>query len=267
MMGDERRRRSRAGLILAALLVSGSVASCDSATDDDRTLTEITVLFAFSPAVADSMGNPTTFVEQAVRETNAVYRDGNIPIRLVPVHLMEVHYPETSARMVLGRLVDPADGAMDEIHPARDQSEADVVVLISPDRSATINASIMAVPENAFVIVWFGALGDPFYGMAHELAHLHGARHDAIRDPVDEPFPYGHGFRNDTLKTIMGGGPGTLVPRFSGPDQVYEGVVLGDSSTADVARVLRETAVYVSNFRGPQTQTDFVPVDTWPTLP
>jgi hypothetical protein len=64
----------------------------------------------------------------------------------------------------------------------------------------------------------------------------------------------------------MSGGPATLVPRFSGPDQVFEGVVLGDSATADVARVLRETATYVSNFRGPTTPDAFVPPGTWPTL-
>jgi hypothetical protein len=54
---------------------------------------------------------------------------------------------------------------------------------------------------------------------------------------------------------------------FSGPGSIYKGVVLGDSALHDNARVIRETAVYISNFRGPQTPTDFVSPGTWPTLP
>lgn len=242
-------------------------AACDSANDDSGQPTDVSVLFAYSGAVADSMGDPIEFVRDALASTNAVYRNGRIPMRLVAQHLMQVEYAPGDRLQLLERLLTPDDGTLDEIHAARDQTESDVVVLITAERSATINASILATPETAFVLVWWQGLGAPLYGMAHEIAHLQGARHETLRDPENEPFAYGHGFRSESLKTIMGGGPPTLVPYFSGPDQVYQGVVLGDSSTANVARVLRETAAYVANFRGPQTPTDFVPSGTWPTLP
>lgn len=250
--------------LFCSLLV---LAGCDSSSDDSEPVTEITVLFAYESAVEDSVGDVGKLVDQAVRETNVVYRESRIPIRLRSVHFMEAPYEAADRLVVLERLLDPADGHLDAIHAARDSAEADVVVLISPERSATINASTMATPETAFAIVWWGGLGVPFYAMAHEIGHLQGARHEVLRDPSDEPFPYGHGYRGDEYRTIMAGGPATLAPRFSGPDQVYDGVTLGDSTTADVARVLRETAVYVSNFRGPRTPTEFVPPGTWPTLP
>jgi hypothetical protein len=111
-----------------------------------------------------------------------------------------------------------------------------------------------------------GHLGTPSYLLAHEIGHLQGARHSPGQDPELEPFPYGHGFRNDSLRTILANGPERKVAMFSGPDQVYQGVVLGDEERMNVARVLRETAAYLSNFRGPQRATDFVPPGHWPTV-
>lgn len=67
-------------------------------------------------------------------------------------------------------------------------------------------------------------------------------------------------------RTIIANCPQRRIGRVSGPDQRYDGVVLGDSSLHDVARVLREAAVYVSNVRGPQTPTSFRPPGHWPTV-
>ena len=249
-------------LVLLALACTG----CDSAEEEDEPMTEITVLFAYAESVADSVDGIDPHLRRALNETNDTYRASNLAMRLVSVGTMPVSYTAADRFDLLRQLLDATDGAMDAVHARRDALEADVVVLVTEQRSETIQAAIMARPETAFVLVWWDGLGAPMYGLAHELAHLHGARHETIRDPVDEPFPYGHGFRNDSLKTIMGGGPLELVPRFSGPDQVHAGVVLGDSTTADVARVLRETATYISNFRGPQAPTEFMPPGTWPTL-
>ncbi|HYE59502.1 MAG TPA: hypothetical protein VD948_13405, partial [Rhodothermales bacterium] len=118
----------------------------------------------------------------------------------------------------------------------------------------------------AFVILHWEDLGPPKYGFAHEIGHLHGARHAPNEDPSQTPFPYGHGFRNDSLMTIMAGGGQKRVPVFSGPDQNWRGVTMGEATLHDNARVLRETAAYLSNFRGPKTPTSFVPPGTWPTL-
>lgn len=124
----------------------------------------------------------------------------------------------------------------------------------------------MARRETAFVVVYREDLGSPRYGLALEIGHLHGARHSANQDLALEPFSYGHGFRNEVIRTIMASGPQQRIGRFSGRDQRYNGTVLGDSTLHDVARVLYETAVYVSNFRGPQTPTSFQPSGHWPTV-
>lgn len=246
-----------------------ALSSCDSGTEDaPESGTAITVLVAYTPGVSAAVADVEGLVAQAIAETNEVYTDSGIDLRLVPVHLAEVAYEWTPDRLVdLERLLRPDDGFLDDVHTLRDRHEADVVVVVSDRPGMTINAAVMAEASTAFVIVYWEALGAPGYALAHEVGHLQGARHASGEDPALEPFPYGHGFRNDSLRTIMAGGPQQKIPVFSGPGQTYAGVALGDSARHDNARVLRETAVYLSNFRGPQTPTDFVPPGTWPVLP
>ena len=247
---------------LAALVL---LSACDAAEDPPASdLVEITVLVAYT----DSARAATPDIEATIRAgfdtTNAVYARSRIDLRLVPVHFEEVDYASSDRLGALADLIGTDDGALDELHTLRDTHEADVVLLVPGRPGLTINGSVMATPETAFLIVKWDVLA---YGLAHELGHLQGARHAFEDEPTLEPFPYGHGFRNERFHTIMTGGSPELVPVFSGPDQVHDGVVLGDSTYRDVARVIRESAVYLSNFRGPRTPTDFVPPGTWPTLP
>jgi hypothetical protein len=259
-------RRSLLGLIALALALS----ACDSGNEEPPPSgTAITVLVAYTPGVRAAVADVEALVAQAFDEANAVYANSGIDLSLVPVHLAEVAYAWTDDRLVdLERLLRTDDGVLDEVHTLRDRHEADLVVVVSDRPGTTVNAAIMAEASTAFVIVYWEALGAPGYALAHEVGHLQGARHASDEDPLLAPFPYGHGFRTDSLRTIMAGGRDRrLVPVFSGPTQTSDGVVLGDSALHDNARVLRETAVYLSNFRGPQTPTDFVPPGTWPVLP
>jgi hypothetical protein len=254
--------RSAVGLILVC-----GLAACDS-TDDDSgdDLTEITVLVAYTPAAADTVGDIRSAVDAAIAGTNAAYKDSNISIRLKLAHLVKLEYRLTERLQDLERLLRENDGHLDEIHELRDRYEADIGVLLAEERNATINGAVMADESTAFAVVHVGTMGPPDYALAHEIGHLQGGRHTPDRDANQEPYPFGHAFRNDEIRTIVGTGGQRIVPYFSGPDQVYEQVVLGDSTLRNNAEVLRLSAVYISNFRGRVTPTDFVPPSTWPTI-
>lgn len=249
----------------AALLLIG-LAACDRAGDDPPEPVTITLLVVYSPSVAAGAGDVAAYIEDVIHETNAAYANSEVDIRLELAHSVQVDYEATERLQDLERLMRPDDGYLDEVHVLRDEYEADIGVLLLDEHASTINGAVLAEEQTAFVVVYWPSVGAPSYALAHEIGHLHGARHSPESDQRIEPFPYGHGFRNDSIKTIMSTGQLEVVPYFSGPELTYEGVVLGDSSLRDVARVLRETAVYVSNFRGPKAETDFVPPGTWPTI-
>lgn len=248
----------------ACLLMVTTMSACDSAeTPDERT--EITLLAAYTRGAAAAAGDVDELIRRAVDHTNEAYANSRIPIRLILVHAYETPYVLTERVQDLQRVVRVDDGHLDEIHAIRDHFDADVVVLVAEERSATINAAVMAEPGTAFAIVHYGTMAAPDFALAHEIGHLQGARHSPEADPNLEPFAFGHGFRNDSIKTIMSTGSLQVLPYFSGPHQTYQGVVLGDSTLRNAAEVLRRTAIYISNFRGPQTTTDFVPPGTWPS--
>ena len=244
------------------------LAGCELASSgfppEDDTV-EITLLVIYTPEAAQAAGDINQIIDDAVSTTNAAYAASGVAISLKVVHRAEMSYQFTERFTDVARLVNQSDGHLDEVHALRNQVEADIVVVVPDKADATMNAAIMAVAENAFTIVHWEQMDAPTYGLAHEIGHLQGARHSLVHDTATEPFAWGHGYRNNDVKTIMANGPMERVPRFSGPTQVWEGDVLGDVHSADVVRVLNETAVFISNFRGPETPTDFVSPGTWPT--
>ncbi|MDZ4699803.1 MAG: M12 family metallo-peptidase [Rhodothermales bacterium] len=242
------------------------LAGCDGVDPPENLATEVTLLVVYTPDAAAAAVDIDAAIAAAVAETNVVFANSRVDVALTVVGAREIEYTTTERLQDLAYLVGREDGVLDEVHTLRDEVEADLVALFTNDPASTINAAVMATPATAFVAIYWRQAGATGYALAHELGHLFGARHTPDSDPLALPLPYGHGFRNETYRTIMANGPQTRVPYFSGPDQVYLGVVLGDSALSDVARLLRETAVYVSNFRGSQTETAFVPPGTWPIV-
>jgi peptidyl-Asp metalloendopeptidase len=259
----ENMKRILPWLVVCLLCVAG----CDHMRDfpeDDKT--EITVLFAYTSAVRQASGNIDALIERAVAETNKAYDNSEILIRLRRVHSVEVDYHLTERFQDLTRFARNGDGYMDEVHALRDEYEADICVLIAERREATINAAIMAEPKTAFAVVYYAHLGAPNYALAHEIGHLQGARHSVESGVFEEPFPYGHALRTPQWRTIMSTGSEPVIPHFANPDVFFGGIPTGSASRANVARVLNETAAYISNFRGPRTPTDFVPPALFPVV-
>lgn len=255
-------------LAVPLLVVASLFGACDSRDfGDSESEIVIDVLVVYTDSARVEAGDIHSYLATVFDETNTVFANSQTGVRLEVVREVEVVYRLTDRLLDLERVLDPFDGYLDDIHDERDRSEADVVVFVTNSRASTANASIMATPETAFVIINRTDMGAPGYALAHELGHLFGARHSADRDPLLEPFAYGHGYRNDSIRTVVANGPQVVVPYFSTPRVEIDGVAIGDSSSADVTRVISETAAYVSNFRGTQTETPFVSPGTWPVLP
>ena len=202
----------------------------------------------------------------AVSETNTAYSKSGITPRLRLVHTEEVSYTE-SGDIVLDRdrLVNPVDGAMDNVHALRDTYGADMVSLIVENGGGFcgIAAAIMATASTAFDVVKRANCMTGYYSFGHEFGHLQGARHDMYVDNTLTPYAYGHGYVhtgstaatrwrtvmaydkkcNDLLYTC------TRLQYFSNQNKYYNGAAMGTSTRARNYSVLNTTAYTVANFR------------------
>jgi hypothetical protein len=154
------------------------------------------------------------------------------------------------------------DGFIDGVHALRNTYDADLCVLIEDIQENTlpngnpnywgVAQSIKPSPALGFCIVdWEAAT--LHFSFTHEIGHLIGCRHDV--DPNNEPFAYGHGFRNTTegFRTVMAvtNACCSRELHFSNPDINFGGNPTGTATTNDNARVIEEQFENVMGFRQP----------------
>jgi hypothetical protein len=217
----------------------------------------IDVIMAYTPKAARNYTDIGREVaELSIEQANESLRRsnlGNIKLRLV--HVYQTDYVEQSEYFDhVWRFADPGDGYMDEIHGLRDKYRADVAVLIVDDPSACgLATRVFADANEAFAVVHHECAATTF-SVAHEIGHLIGARHDLKFDTTKWPFPYGHGYYNDsTWRDIMSlresCGGCVRLPIWSSPNVMVDGQPAGTFDCQDNARVIREQAARVAAFR------------------
>lgn len=199
-------------------------------------------------------GNMRAKAELAVAESNQGYLNGWTNIRMELADYRTTSFPDGPMGADLGRLQNAGDGQLDEVHPLRDASRADVVVLLTDGKDACGVGYLNAPASHAFAVVgWRCATGT--YTFAHEVGHVLGANHDRA-NASGSPYPYGHGqFSLDSgerFRTIMAydcPGGCTRINTWSNPSITYGGARTGDAATADNQRVLVQRKHVVAGFR------------------
>ena len=251
----------------------------------------IEVAVFYTPAARSQAGGTAQMkarIDHMVAATNTAYRDGGVNQRIQAVAVEEVAYTEGTSDTDLGRLHDPGDGYMDEVHDVRDRLGADIVLLIRRANAGTVSRAYLMTPVSlghaSFAFGVVANIGGARH-FAHELGHIMGLNHDrfvSCESGSCEPaaFPYAYGYVNQPglrpgassskpWLTIMaytnqctGNGVACQqLMRFSDPDQTYQGDPLGIAGLApsnswangpsDAVRALNRTRGYVANFRQP----------------
>ncbi|MCW0365380.1 hypothetical protein NB699_000363 [Xanthomonas sacchari] len=212
------------------------------------------LVVATNKAVTSYGGNMQSLVQLAVAESNQGYTNSNVGITMQLAGYETTNYTESGDfNTDLTRFRGTSDGYMDSIHTSRNSTAADVGVLII-DNSAYcgLASGIGSTAATAFAAVyWDCATG--YYSFAHEIGHLQSARHDVATDSSTSPYAYGHGYRyGNSWRTIMAYNCTSSCPRlnyWSNPNVSYNGVPMGNASTADNQRVLVNTKATVAGFR------------------
>ena len=130
-------------------------------TDDGSV---VDVLVVWTPAKEEGAGGETqmlSVVDLMLASTNDAFERSGALVSLNLVGAERVDYSEVDASTDIGRLVDPDDGHMDEVHDRRDVLGADLVHLQAEVHGGRASGSAFSV--NAF---------------AHEVGHNFGIQHD-----------------------------------------------------------------------------------------
>jgi hypothetical protein len=215
----------------------------------------VRVLVAYTPEANSTVADMNGVIQLAVAETNQSYQNSKINLRAELADSYQVSYSESpDFDTNLNDFAGKSDGKMDEVHGRRDQSKADIcVLLIKNDAYCGLADAIMAKEDSAFAAVCVNC-ATGYYSFAHEIGHLQGARHNPEMDPTTSPFQYGHGYYYEPAKwrTIMSYAcPSncTRLPFWSNPSINNAGHPMGTAGTHDNARVLNETAPIITAFR------------------
>ena len=213
-------------------------------------------------AVAAHRGGMAKYAQEVVDSINAVLRNSHVEGRFRLAGYMEIAEKAQSINQGLGLI-----SAHEEVRRQRDAAKADLVVLLS--EPVNDGASGLATQEAKSIDAGFSSvrasMAATSYTAAHEAAHNIGCQHS--RQQVDAgKHEYAVGASRPQYRTVMSGpadNVGGQVPIFSGPQSVWNGVVLG-SATEDNVRMLRERMPIVAQFSEGNTQISFAPTEWRP---
>jgi hypothetical protein len=185
---------------------AGTTAAAGNPLADDGSV--IDVLVVYSQGAFTAAGGTTTAINTLITlmetETNQGYAQSNVTQRVRVVQRQQVTSAEGSdTSTYLNRLLNAADGNMDEVPGLRDSSGADLVYLIQSQLSNPCGQAAMILnpvstsrAPNGYAVGQLDcSTGAGGWTFGHELGHLMAARHDWDSDPSNNaPYTYNHGY-------------------------------------------------------------------------
>ena len=167
------------GAVPAELSQADAATSAEGSPDDASV---VDILVIWTPAAEDQAGGEVqmlSLIDQRVASTNDSFERSGVFVSLNLVGAERVDYVELDPYTDFGRLVDPSDGHMDEVHRRRDALGADLVHLRSVGN------------------LGLGSIGGAFSmnSLAHEVGHNFGIWHERHEfRGASGPRGFRHGF-------------------------------------------------------------------------
>ena len=232
----------------------------------------IDVMVVYTPSARISEGGTAGMqsrINLIVAETNNAYANSQVTQRIRLVYAGEVNYAETDLSTDLGRLQNPSDGFIDEVHALRNLYGADLVSLWGNYAVGCGQSNIMLTEGATFEGQAFNvvdrncAAGN--YSFAHELGHNMGLLHDVADAPggtvvtpegstVSTSIAYAHGYVDSVnlFRTVMAVTTACAncvrIPYFSNPNVSFNAAPTGNTN-AQGFQALNDTRDTTANFR------------------
>jgi hypothetical protein len=212
-------------------------------------------------------------ITEQVDLANTALANSGIPISIRLVGLVPANYDQTDVVTDCRRLANPNDHYLDNVTALRNQFGADLVVLLDHIHRPTGISDSAFIAEGAASMLNAQTYGQPsqdqcaylvintdanayHYNLAHQIGHVLGIA-QAAGQPGDVGLtPDAHGYQASAYeRDIMAFEPGTPflsgfpLPCFSNPDYTPDDHAMGQSDTANAARVIQLTAPSVAAYR------------------
>ena len=232
----------------------------------------IDVLVAYSTKAKEWAERNATSIDNAIdmafQYANHVLDNSNIRITFNIIYKYETDYAESpDANMDLATLQKNDDGILDEVHILRKQYGADLVVLMPMTGSyAYLPNYDLNKPDPSFGFSVCNVVGSTFSTtLIHELGHNLGAHHHwqqlRTRYPGPGIFSYSSAWRDVgedgqwyfTVMSYDGNSfadknPSILIPYFSNPDIIVNGVPIGSEEKENNALTLEQTKHVIAHY-------------------
>jgi peptidyl-Asp metalloendopeptidase len=237
---------------------------------------QIDLLVAYTAGARNWEGGQAAIealINQRISEMNSANSNSGLPSRYRLVRVMQTNYAETGNVLLdLPRLRTHGDGYLDDVTAARESSLADMAALLIGQSTTgntcgagyVMNSLSTSFASSAFNVTALDYIGDRYtcnyLTLAHEFGHNMGNLHDRENNSSRPLLPYAFGYRppSSHFRTIMAYNCPVNCPRvqyWSNPDVTYMGEATGidhnlnPAHSADNARSMEQTSLYVANFR------------------
>ena len=227
--------------------------------------TQVDVFVAYTAAAETQAGGADAMAQEivlSIEDTNTALAASGANVRVNLVGQKKYTYTEADMGTNLARLKNKTDGHLDDVHTQRDNTGADIAVLLTAGGAYCGWAGmIMDTPapeaEVDAVAVVKLSCSSANHSFPHELGHLFGLHHDRVADNTGPANAHGHVDLGNRFRTVMAynnqcsnaGFDCVRVQHFSSPSVNYEGHPTGVAGASENASILRTNAPTVSAFR------------------
>lgn len=198
----------------------------------------------------DHYGSLEAHAQVAINKCNQVVKNSNIDAYFMIgdcIEMTDVAWTDGGSAGMSGAGQKLSE--RDDVRKAWLDSESHICAIVLYPGNNSLSGNFNLEPlqwDRACGVMDAGSLVET-YTLIHETGHVFGCHHDGDRDQ----HAYGLGYLGDKYYTVMSYGhlyAGLQpVPYFSGPDQVYNGVTLGDAQHNN-ARMFREHLSIVDQY-------------------
>ncbi|MCZ6894905.1 MAG: M12 family metallo-peptidase, partial [Gammaproteobacteria bacterium] len=228
------------------------------------------LLVAYSPEVTARYGGVAateTAIANHVAAVNQTYVNSQVDIQLNLVGTIELSQSQSgNMSTTLSRLRSTTDGFYDEVHPLRDQLQADLVAMLTTE-TTYCGMAYLNNPQFAGEDAWAFSVTSANAGyaclpltFAHEFGHNQGLCHNREETGCTSPaYAYGFGYRVcGTFQTIMSYSCNneSRIYSFANPAVSHAGIPTGiahaddPQNSSEAWRALNDSALDVADWRG-----------------